>query len=102
MRRNAFIRRNGNFPRTTDVASGEIAALTAFTTSPRLTGLAFTRAVMTYQLMSAKVMPVSFSAIHVPPPGSDGQRIFRPATTRSFGGSPVARESFSSRFMASA
>src|SRR5947199_211241 len=47
----------------------------------------------------AHVAPWSFTAIHVPPPGSDGEITARPFTFFFFGGRPLGRVSFSSRFM---
>jgi hypothetical protein len=68
-------------------------------TPPRLTALPSTRAVMEYQLMSASVVPWSLTAIHVPPAGSEGEITARPFTFFFFGGRPVGRVSFSSRFI---
>src|SRR6266699_4943885 len=99
MRRKGLIRLIGNPRSAVSATSGEIAALMELMTSPRLTALPPTRAVMEYQLMIASVAPWLFTAIHVPPPGSDGEMTARPFTIFFFGGRPVGRVSFSSRFI---
>jgi hypothetical protein len=82
--------------------SGVEKVLTVLMTCPRLTGLLFTCARTEYQLMSANVTPESLSAIHVPPPGSDGESTVRPLMCFFDGGRPMARVNFSSRFIARA
>jgi hypothetical protein len=52
-----------------------------------------------YQFINAKHAPESFTEIHVPPPGSDGQSTVRPFCSFVVGGKPSDRVSFSSRFM---
>src|SRR2546426_11902994 len=99
MRRKGLIRFSGNASRAASAESDEIEALTELTTLPRLMAVPTTRAVMEYQLINASVAPWSFTAIHIPPPGSDGEITTRPFTFFLFGGSPVRRVSFSSRFI---
>ena len=102
MSRKGFIRRSGSCSSACLTPRSVVMELTVVTTVPRLTGFVCTRVVIAYQLIRAKVVPLSFSAIQVPPPVSDGARIFRPWTDFSAGGSPVARDNFSSRFIANA
>src|SRR3989442_981775 len=99
MRRKGLIRLSGNASRAAFAESGEIEALTELTTLPRLMAVPPARAMMEYQLISASAAPWSFMAIQVPPPGSDGEITARPFTFFLFGGSPVGRVSFSSRFI---
>src|SRR5258708_7732480 len=96
--RKGFIRVSGNDRRMLSTDSKVVAWLVDLTTSPRLTGLHSTRLQTEYQLISAKATPVSLTEIHVPPPGSDGERTMRPPTSRLTGGNPAGRASFSSRF----
>src|SRR6266851_1478414 len=99
MRRKGLIRFSDSPRRAASAESDEMAALTELTTSPRLRALRPTCALMEYQLMSASVAPWSLRAIHVPPPGSDGENTARPFTVLFFGGRAVGRVSFSSRFI---
>jgi hypothetical protein len=99
MRRKGLMRFSGNSFNPALAASAESAAPTALTTSPRLTGLRSTLLVTEYQFIKARDAPLSFSAIHVPPPGSAGQSTARPFIFLFLGGVPIARVSFSSRFI---
>jgi hypothetical protein len=76
-----------------------MAAQTVLTTSPRLMASHLTLAGTEYQFIKAIHAPVSLSAIHVPPPGSDGESTARPFTVLFLGGKPLGRVSFSSRFI---
>jgi hypothetical protein len=80
-------------------AFAESVALTLLTTLPRLMGLRLNLCGTEYQFIKAIHAPVSLSAIHVPPPGSDGESTARPFTIFFLGGKPVGRVSFSSRFI---
>src|SRR5437867_147389 len=93
MRRKGLIRLSGNPSRAAAATSGEMAELMELMTSPRLTALVPTRAVMEYQLMSASVAPWSFTAIQVPlpeqrPVGGE-KRVARVVNARCFGSRAV-------------
>ena len=83
---------SGNCSSAFAAESAVLNGLTIFTTSPRLTDFAFILELIAYQLISVNVMPPSFTAIQVPPPGSDGARTRRPAIIVSDGGKPMARD----------
>ncbi len=102
MSRNGLIRGSGSCSSAPAAMSAVVDELTAFTTSPRLTDFAFTFELIAYQLISANVMPLSFTAIQVPPLGSVGARTRRSLIRLSVGGRPIDRDNFSSRFIASA
>lgn len=100
MRRKGLMRFSGNSLSLALTNLAESAAPTALTTSPRL--MVRRRATLwltEYQFINARDAPLSFSAIHVPPPGSEGQRTARPFVSLFAGGKPPARVSFSSRFI---
>src|SRR5262245_44918609 len=99
MRRKGLIRSRGNVFSLALATSGESAAQTILTTSPRVMELRSTLFVTEYQFINARDAPLSFCAIHVPPPGSDGQSTARPFTLFFFDGKPAGRVSFSSRFI---
>ena len=99
MRRKGLMRFSGNSLSLALTNSAESAAPTALTISPRLRALPSTLLVTEYQFINARDAPLSFSAIHVPPLGSDGESTARPFALCRVGGKPSARVSFSSRFI---
>lgn len=102
MSRNGFICGSGSCSSDPAAKSAVVDELTAFATSPRLTDFAFTLELIPYQLMSVNVMPLSFTAIQVPPLGSVGARTRRSLIKLSAGGRPIDLTNFSSRFIANA
>src|SRR5215471_4149482 len=99
MRRKGLIRLSGKHRSLASAASGKSTEQTLLTTSPRLMGFLSTLWETEYQFINATHAPESFTAIHVPPPGSDGESTVRPFRTFLVGGKPAGRVSFSSLFM---
>ena len=91
MSRNGLMRWSGSCASAAAAARAVFNELTIFTTPPLLMNLVFTREWTEYQLINAKAVPLSFSEIQVPPPGSDGARTRHPLISLSVGGSPMAR-----------
>src|SRR5262245_27495048 len=91
MRRKGLIRLSGKHRSLAAAASGKSTGQTRLTTSPRLKGFLSTLWGTEYQFIKATHTPESFTAIHVPPPGSEGQSTVRPFRTFIVGGKPAGR-----------
>ena len=82
------------------MASEEVAPAKFTVTCPRLAISSVGLRLIRCQLIRARHMPASFTAIQVPPFGSRGKIARQPSTVTMRGGRAIERDRFSSRFIA--